>query len=65
MAALVVAHARKQGLAEVVADFLPTAKNKPCLTFWEGSGFTREGDRFRWDARQAYPAPGFIQVEEA
>ncbi|MBF5042607.1 HAD-IIIC family phosphatase [Aggregicoccus sp. 17bor-14] len=65
MAALVVAYARTQGLSEVVADFLPTKKNKPCLTFWEGSGFTREGERFRWDASAPYPVPGFIQLEEA
>ncbi|HET9452173.1 MAG TPA: HAD-IIIC family phosphatase, partial [Aggregicoccus sp.] len=65
MVALAVAHARKLGLSEVVADFLPTAKNKPCLGFWEGSGFTREGNRFRWDASQPYAVPSFIQLEEA
>ena len=39
MVHLAVTAAREHALATVVAPYRATAKNKPCLTFWRGSGF--------------------------
>jgi FkbH-like protein len=72
---LAVERARARGLATVEAELLPTAKNKPCLDFWKGSGFAAVSDaarssaapagawRFRWDAREQYPSPAAVAIE--
>ena len=45
------------------AEYLPTAKNKPCLRFWQSSGFDNEDDRvFTWDARRPYPLPDCVTL---
>ena len=62
---LAVEWARKRGLSEVEAVFLPTPKNKPCLDFLLKSGLTREdGDRFWWKSDQAYPRIPFVALEK-
>ncbi|RUP10139.1 HAD-IIIC family phosphatase [Hyphomicrobium sp.] len=59
-----VAAAIERGAKRVIAKYLPTAKNKPCLTFWQNSGFTNEGDReFVWDNSSAYPLPDVVNLE--
>jgi FkbH-like protein len=57
--------ARKQKLQRVLAQYLPTAKNKPCLRFLESSGLQRrqESDIFEWDLREDYPLPDCIEIE--
>ncbi len=63
MVHLAVEHARAQGAPRVEALFRQTAKNKPCLTFWQGSGFTNDGDRFVWDASKPYGLPDAIRLD--
>lgn len=66
LAHLAVAHARARGLERVEARYVPTAKNKPCLDFWKGSGFTEaEPHRFVWDAGGEYALPRCITLEVA
>jgi FkbH-like protein len=49
----------------LTATLLPTAKNKPCLTFWKQSGFTEnEGLVFTWDLSQEYQLPATIHLEQ-
>jgi len=48
----------------IEAQYVPTAKNKPCIDFWEKSGFERTNDLFRWPARRSYPAPDMITVDD-
>lgn len=57
--------ARELGAGEVVAEYLPTAKNKPCLSFFEASGFTRrpEGTVFVWNATEEYPKPPQVALD--
>jgi FkbH-like protein len=53
------------GARELVATYLPTAKNGVCLSFWaERSGFERrgEGEVFRRSLELAYPAPDGIEL---
>jgi FkbH-like protein len=47
----------------IVAEYLPTAKNKPCLTFWQSSGFDNQSDRiFTWNPTQPYALPDAISL---
>lgn len=60
----VVRYARSLGVEKVVADYLPTKRNKVCLEFLSNSGLHREDNgRFSWDVADDYPTPAFIQVE--
>ena len=64
MVHVAVEHARSLGATEIEAPLLPTAKNKPCLTFWQGSGFTPRGETsFTWDASGSYARPPMIALE--
>ena len=65
MSLLAVEHARQAGAKSVRAKLLPTKKNKPCADFWaQQAGFTSPGENeFTWDATQAYPAPGHIDLK--
>ena len=62
---IVVGYAQSIQLKEVRVHYIPTAANKPCFEFWQNSGFSsdKEKNTFRWDVRQAYPAPEGIEIE--
>ncbi len=58
-----VAYARQHGAREVRAKYLETKKNKPCLEFWQRSGFdAQEKDTFVWSLEREYPRPQFIDL---
>jgi FkbH-like protein len=64
MVHVAVERARAQGAQRVVAHFRPTAKNKPCLSFWQGSGFANDGgERFSWDSSKPYALPDVVRLE--
>jgi FkbH-like protein len=52
------------GLKSVKAEYIPTPKNKPCLDFWEKSGFqiNENGRSFTWDLKNEYALPHQIEV---
>src|SRR5690606_21302543 len=56
--------AREGQATSVRAEYLPTAKNGPCLAFWRRSGFAVEGDEatpmFVWPSEREYPLPTAI-----
>lgn len=55
--------ARESGATELVAEYLPTPKNTPCLRFLQTSGLLSEADRiFRWDLSQPYPPPANVRL---
>ncbi len=63
---VLVNYGQSRGLEEIVAVYLPTERNKPCLEFFQkGSGFDQRGaeNHFAWDLNNEYPAPSFIQLE--
>jgi FkbH-like protein len=53
------------GLHELRANYIATAKNKPCLAFWLSSGFAigSEENRFSWLLAQVYPSPPGIKMK--
>jgi FkbH-like protein len=59
-----VEHARKQkGARRVLAEFIPTERNQPCLDFWRRSGFEeRGGYQFCWEPLRSFPAPQFVKL---
>ncbi|HPG40408.1 MAG TPA: HAD-IIIC family phosphatase [bacterium] len=57
-------YARSLGLQQVCARYLPTAKNKPCLSFLQNSGMTyREDNVYCWDTGMGYPVPAHINLK--
>jgi len=66
MVAFAASYCRSLGLSELRADYLPTEKNKPCLTFWRSSGFLfDEGEnRFTWPLSMPYPFPASIKIHQ-
>ncbi len=63
MVHVAVAHARAAGATRVEARYLKTAKNKPTLDFWTGSGFAVDGELFSWDAGAPFELPRAIALE--
>jgi FkbH-like protein len=64
MLAAAVEYCRSRGLQELVAIYVPTAKNKPCLDFWLNSGFTfnSANQGFVWQLDKVYPFPSGITL---
>jgi FkbH-like protein len=65
MLAVAVEKARQEGLDEVVAELVPTAKNKPCREWWEQSAFRRDPLHplvFRLPKGVGYPVPSHVDL---
>ncbi len=62
MLAVAVNFARRSKARELKAQYLTTEKNKPCLEFFEKSGFQKIENIFTWDAAQPYLTPRAIQL---
>lgn len=60
---LAVTWAQSKGARRVVAELLETKKNKPCLGFFQRSGFETNGNVFEWDAQKSYDLPTPITVD--
>jgi FkbH-like protein len=61
---LAVERARALGKSSVFARYLPTAKNKPCLTFFKGSGFALDEATmvFRRQVKDGFALPAGVDV---
>ncbi|MFN7138418.1 MAG: HAD-IIIC family phosphatase [Limisphaerales bacterium] len=57
-----VTQARCAGVNELSAEYLPTAKNKPCLEFFQRSGLAQEGNTFRWAMQNDYALPQCVRL---
>jgi FkbH-like protein len=66
MVAFAASYCRALGLTGLRADYLPTAKNKPCLKFWMSSGFIfdEERHRFTWPLNMPYAFPEGIKLHQ-
>lgn len=65
MLSLAIQEAKRLGCTSVVATYLPTAKNKPCLEFFDQSGMTKDEDEtgYLWDVNRDFPLPDHLHVE--
>jgi len=60
---MAVSAAFSAGASRVLAHYLKTAKNKPCLTVFKNSGFAvDENDVFSWNDSSNYLLPDVIQL---
>jgi len=66
MVAFAAQHCTALNLRELRANYVPTAKNKPCLSFWMSSGFAYDemGNRFTWPLTRRYPSPDGISIRQ-
>ena len=57
-------HCAPEGIRRVVARYVPTAKNKPCLEFFQTSGFrlAMADSSFSWETSKEYPLPAGIKI---
>ena len=64
---VLVEAARAAGARELIAEYLPTAKNQPCLRFLETAGFSRKPDSnlFMLPLEAPYPRPTAINLIRA
>jgi FkbH-like protein len=62
----VLRHATRAKVRSVTATFIPTARNKPCLDFFESTGARKNGSEnvFVWDTRESYPLPDSVTLDE-
>jgi FkbH-like protein len=66
MLGMAVGSARSRGASEIRAEYIPTAKNGPCLSFFKSvSRFECTGDGlFKWRVQDDYPLPRHIVVKK-
>jgi FkbH-like protein len=62
---IAVGRARAVGATELIADFIPTARNGPCLDFFRRSGLKSVGEhRFVWNVAEPYDRPRFVTLRD-
>jgi len=57
-------YSQSLGLEEIHAEYIPTAKNKPCLEFFKRSGFEYTNGSFVWKVYKDFIMPKYIEIEE-
>jgi FkbH-like protein len=58
-----IAQCRARGASRLVADFVETARNAPCLEFLRRSGLQQAGPRrFEWDLSRPYTSPHTVTL---
>jgi len=64
MLAIAAEYGARAGSEKLIAQFIPTAKNKPCHEFWMRSGFTHDdaGHVFTWDMAKPYARPATVEL---
>jgi|TARA_B100001964_G_C14248984_1_gene608898 FkbH-like protein len=66
MLSFICRYSKDHKVKKVKAIYIPTAKNNPCLNFFNHSGFNHKpsGFEFSWDLSNDYSLPSFISIEE-
>jgi len=63
LVSVAVGKALQLGAAEVRTQFMPTTRNLPMLSFWQGSGFEeREPGLFSWSCERPFPRPAAVTI---
>ncbi len=60
----IIEYAKSKNLDKISAKYLKTAKNLPCLNFFNKSGFSIEESKieFTWDVKKTYPKPDLTVI---
>ena len=59
----ILINAKKNGVEEIHANFIPTQKNKPAENFLSDSGFKKEGDSWIYKLNNEIKLPKHLKVE--
>ncbi len=57
MLGIVIEQAQKAGIKELLAQYIPTDRNKPCLEFFNSLNFKCQENLFSWDMKNSYSYP--------
>ena len=62
----VIDYAKSKDLNEVIAKYIKTEKNKPCLRFWKNSGFeyNKNDNIIFWQLNRPYIMSNAIEIEK-
>ena len=65
-----IENAKKEGAPKIVAEFIPTAKNKPCQSFYPDNKFKKisqenESVVYEYNSKASVHYPDFIEVKTA
>jgi FkbH-like protein len=65
MLSVAVNHARASGMTRITTEYIPTARNGPCLSFFKSASKFRcdSENRFSWQVVDSYSPPAFISVK--
>lgn len=60
----VIKYARNLGLDKIIAEYVPTKKNNPCLDFWKKSGFhfNEKDNSFTWNLTKDFHLPRHVKI---
>lgn len=53
--------AKENGAKQIIAELLPTEKNKPCREFFDRSGWQNDRQQYSYATHETYPMPAHIR----
>jgi len=59
----IIDEARKQKIKKIIAEYIPTKKNKPIENFLPECGFIQSDNKWVYDVNNSLKLPGFLAVE--
>ena len=59
----ILKEAKNQGIEKIIADFIPTKKNKPTETFLPDYGFKKESEHWIYDLKNSIKSPDHLLLE--
>ena len=63
MVHFIVSQAKLNGALVVKAKYIPTLKNRPCLDFWNNSGFVEFNSVFSYETKENYLIPEGVTLK--
>jgi len=59
----IISEAKKNNVAKIKAQYIPTKKNKPVEEFLPSCGFVKKEDHWTYDLKKSFKVPDFIKVD--
>jgi predicted enzyme involved in methoxymalonyl-ACP biosynthesis len=59
----IVSQAKLLGASFIKAEYIPTAKNRPCLEFWRRSGFAEADSVFSFETKEDCLLPEGVSLK--
>ncbi len=62
--AYIIKKAKENNVNKIIAEYIPTQKNKPIENFLPDCGFKKEGNLWEIALNETFNPPNFIKIEE-